>query len=44
MREVESKHFNHPILITCGLDYQLEKSFLKNKQGIFIFKKLDYVQ
>ena len=27
-----------------GSDYQLEKSFLKNNQGIFIFKKLDYVQ
>ncbi len=25
-------------------DYQLDKSFLKNNQGIFIFKKLDYVQ
>ena len=27
-----------------GSDYQLEKSFLKNNQGIFIFKKLTYVQ
>jgi hypothetical protein len=27
-----------------GSDYQLEKSFLKNNQGIFIFKKLAYVQ
>jgi len=27
-----------------GSDYQLEKSFLKNNQGIFIFKKVDYVQ
>jgi hypothetical protein len=27
-----------------GSDYQLEKSFLKNNQGIFIFKKLDHVQ
>ena len=26
-----------------GSDYQLEKSFMKNNQGIFIFKKLDYV-
>ena len=26
-----------------GSDYQLEKSFLKNNQGIFIFKKLAYV-
>ena len=25
-------------------DYQLEKSFLKNNQGIFIFKKLAHVQ
>jgi len=25
-------------------DYQLDKSFLENNQGIFIFKKLDYVQ
>ena len=27
-----------------GSDYQLEKSFQKNNQGIFIFKKVDYVQ
>jgi len=27
-----------------GSDYQLDKSFLKNNQGIFIFKKLAYVQ
>ena len=27
-----------------GLDYQLEKSFLKNNQGIFIFKKIANVQ
>lgn len=27
-----------------GSDYQLEKSFLKNNQGVFIFRKLDYVQ
>ena len=27
-----------------GSDYQLEKSFLKNNQGIFIFKKVAYVQ
>ena len=27
-----------------GSGYQLEKSFLKKNQGIFIFKKLDYVQ
>ena len=49
MSEVDSKLFNHPILITggagfLGSDYQLEKSFLKNNQGIFIFKKLAYVQ
>jgi nucleoside-diphosphate-sugar epimerase len=27
-----------------GSDYQLKKPFLKNNQGIFIFKKLDYAQ
>ena len=27
-----------------GSDYQLEKSFLKNNQGIFIFKKIANVQ
>jgi hypothetical protein len=27
-----------------GSDYRLEKSFLKNKHGVFIFRKLDYVQ
>ena len=27
-----------------GSNYQLEKSFLKNNQGVFIFKKLTYVQ
>ena len=27
-----------------GSDYQLEKSFLKNTKGIFIFKKFDYAQ
>ncbi len=27
-----------------GSDYQLEKSFLNNNQGIFIFKKLTYVE
>lgn len=27
-----------------GSDYQLEKSFLKNNQGIFVFRKLDHVQ
>ena len=32
-----------PITI-LGSDYQLEKSFLKNNQGIFFFKKLAYVQ
>lgn len=49
MSEVDSKPFNYPILITggadfLGSDYQLEKTFLKNNQGIFIFKKLDHVQ
>ena len=54
MSEVESKRFNHPILINqenqsdadkvLGPDYQLKKSFLKNNKRIFIIKKLPHVQ
>jgi len=52
MREVESKQLSHPILIPGGAGLLgshmvalcLEKSFLKNNQGIFIFKKIANVQ
>jgi len=52
MREIESKYLYHPILITGRAGVLgshmvalcLEKSFLKNNQGIFIFKKIANVQ
>ena len=44
LKQFFKDHQFSAVIHFAGSDYQLEKSFLKNYQGIFIFKKLAYVQ